>query len=370
MLKILSFHPVSLYKNGGASRLLRRLYHGKENQVYSIGVTENSLTILNGIISETIIAALPLHKSWMRWKVRNLFIWLREKVFKFLTIQKIQKASQNKDYDIIHIIHHGPYCMALSNNAMRNDRQLWVSFHDHFATVGSDFKNTLELWNKANRRLVISLELGQLYQELFGRKDFEIITDGIFENEFLCPRQINKDETVIIYFSGLLHIGYYPLFEVFANAIEIIEKQGLSVKLILRGTQELSFLNDRIFITEYRTDFISDEAIKQEMDMASILYLPIKFNNPNFYLYSLSTKMVGYLSSPGTILYHGPADSAACNMLQQAKAAVCCTTLLVDDMAQAIMEVVNNKGKASEFAKKLGHEKFNFSQIKKQFWQE
>jgi glycosyltransferase involved in cell wall biosynthesis len=368
-LKILSFQPLSLYRNGGASRVLRRLYKGAENSVYSIGVTETPGKLPPGEIAEIVVPTLPLHRPWMRWKIRNLFIWLRQKVFKFNTMRQIQKAAQGVDYDTIHMIHHGPYAMALCKDELLSGKQLWVSFHDHYLTTNTNFTDTQYLWNKAHRRLVISTELGQEYQRLFNYQNYEIITDGVLPGEFSSPRKINKEKPVIIYFSGLLHLGYYSLFRVLADALDIISMQGIEFKLVMRGTQQLDFLKNRNYKVEYRINFISDEAIKQEMDIATILYLPIKFNNPEFYLYSLSTKMVGYLASPGSILYHGPADSAAYKMLDEANAAICCTTLTVDDMVIAINELINNKSEVSEHAKKLAYEKFNFDTIREIFWQ-
>ena len=140
-------------------------------------------------------------------------------------------------------------------------------------------------------------------------------------------------------------------------------------RLVLRGTQQLSFVENRAFITEYRTSFISDEAIKAEMDEAAIFYLPIKFSPPEFYLYSLSTKMVSYLGSPGAILYHGPANSAAGKMLDIANAAVSCNTLNVNDMVNAISALVQNTS-VSANAGKLAAEQFDMEAIRKQFWKE
>src|SRR5690606_34277474 len=104
--------------------------------------------------------------------------------------------------------------------------------------------------------------------------------------------------------------------EAFANALDKLSDTNMKFRLVLRGTQKLSFLKDRMFTVEYRQTFVSDDEIKSEIDRADILYLPIKFNSPNFYLYSLSTKMIGYLGASGAIFYHGPSDSAANKLLE------------------------------------------------------
>lgn len=369
MIKLLSVQPVSIYRNGGASRLLRRLYAGYEHDVVSIGISENTLRVLKGDIPELIIKARPVHRSWMRWKMRNLVIWLREKALRNYTIAKIQKAAAVVNYDVIHLICHGPYTMAVYRDNLLTGKQLWTSYHDHFAAAGTSFQDTKLLWTNSARRLVISEQMGQEYCRLFGDQNFEKITDGVLAAELSEPVPANVGKPLTIYFSGLLHIEYYPLFEVLADALDRLSINGRSFTLQMRGTQTLDFLSNRKFGVEYLSDFITDSAIKKEMDAASILYLPIKFNDADFYLYSLSTKMVGYLSASGTILYHGPADSAANILLSDAKAAISCTTLQKEDMVNAIESLlVNNQASAN--AKELARQQFDMNTIRKQFWQE
>ncbi|MXV17451.1 glycosyltransferase [Hufsiella ginkgonis] len=370
MLKILSFQPVSLYQNGGASRVLRRLYAGRESQVTSLGIVTGKILPQQGELPETVITAFPAHRYWMRWKARDLFTWAREKLFKNLTVNRLRRAASGDKSDVLHMVQHGPFCTALCTNDILRDKQLWVSFHDHFSLTGGTFADTKRLWTQADRRLAISVELGEEYRRLFGDKEFEIITDGVLAGELSPPRLPGEsDAPLVVYFSGSLHLEYYPLFEVLVAAMEVLCKQGMALKLVLRGTQQLSFLENKAFITEYRTSFISDEAIKAEMDEVTILYLPIKFSPPEFYLYSLSTKMVSYLGSSGAILYHGPAGSAAGKMLDIANAAVSCNTLDVNDMVNAISALVQNRS-VSANAGKLACERFDLEAIRKQFWKE
>jgi hypothetical protein len=174
---------------------------------------------------------------------------------------------------------------------------------------------------------------------------------------------------ITIYFAGLLHIDYYPLFEILADALDLISKKGFKFRLILRGAQNIDFLNNRAFEVDYRSDFVTDKEIKQELDSASILYLPIKFSEPDFYLYSLSTKMIGYLGASGSILYHGPLNSAACKLLNNSKSAACCGALNVNEVVELILSMLN-EDEYSINAKKLARENFNLKNIQNQFWQE
>jgi hypothetical protein len=263
----------------------------------------------------------------------------------------------------------GPWSTALCNDEILADKALWVSVHDHYATTQCSFKDARRLWNMANRRLVISPELGNEYQHLFGHLPYELITDGVLENEISAPAS-TMPQPFVIYFAGLLHIEYKPLFRVLADALEILSKQGLSFKLVFRGTQQLPFLKGRSFETTYLPVILDDAVLKKDLDAASILYLPIKFADPDFYRYSLSTKMVGYLGAPGSILYHGPHDSAAGRLLRETHSAVSCTSLDVDEMVTSILHLINEKNTISANAKELARNRFNLERTQKCFWQD
>jgi glycosyltransferase involved in cell wall biosynthesis len=368
-MKILSFQPFPLYANSGGSRVLRRFYEDHEKDITSLVVLSNLNNYKQGIIREIIIPAFPTWQWWMRWRLRSYSTWLRHNVFYNRTVAHIQEAASSVSYDAIHIVNHGPFSCAICEESFLSGKSLWVSFHDHFSTVESSIDDTKKLWNIADRRLVISQELGQEYQRLFGRKDFEIITDGVLANELSSPIGSNTS-SLTIYFVGLLHIEYLPLFAVLADALDLLVKQGFTINLILRGTSAISFLQNRSFTVEYRNNFISDEELKIELDSAQILYLPIKFSIPDFYLYSLSTKMVSYLGASGAILYHGPDDSAACHLLQDSEAAAICTTLEADDLIKTVLSLQSQNIELSLKAKELARSKFNFCTLKKQFWQE
>jgi len=368
-MKLLSFQPFSLYENGGGNRILRRLYQGKELQVISLAVTGFASKPTTGEIKEIIITAAPATRRWMRWHLRDTIIWLREKVFRFWTINRIRKTAAKIPFDILHVVNHGPFSAALNNDEFLAGKPLWVSFHDHFSTTHGSSADADKLWNRADRRLVISKELGNEYQQLFGNKPYTIITDGVETTELSIP-SVAKESPFIIYFAGLLHIEYIKLFKVLADALDLVTKQGLTFKLILRATQRITFLDNRLFEVEYREMSLNNNELNDELNSASILYLPIKFTTPDFYLYSLSTKMIGYLGATGAILYHGPVDSAAYNMLQAANAAVCCNTLNADDLVRSIMELINNKNPISHNAKTLAQEKFNVAVMKERFWQQ
>jgi glycosyltransferase involved in cell wall biosynthesis len=364
-LKILSLIP--LYQNGGASRLLRRLYAGRESQIITLAVRERAFIPKKGLIPEIDLPLFPVHAKWMRWKFRDLSSYLRKNVFLNFNSTKIRKAIMNIDFDVIHVINHGTFSNAFYDENFYKNKKIWVSFHDHYR-LSSSYSDANFLWNIADRRLVISKELGEEYVKAFGDKTFEIVTDGVGSDELSMPKIHEENKQITIYFAGLLHLQYYILFEVLADALDIVCEKQKIFKIILRGTQELNFLSNRNFDVEYRKDFVSDEEIKLELDKASILYLPIKFSTPDFYLYSLSTKLISYLGSSGTILYHGPCDAAAHNLLKDNNAAISCLTLEVNDMIIQLKKMMDINQDISGSAKKLASTSFDLTNIRERFW--
>jgi hypothetical protein len=367
-MKILSHHPFSLYNNSGGGRILRRLYEGNESQVSSLTIGAKRSAPVIGDIEEKVVYLRPFFRSWMPGKVRNWVGWMRAYGFRSINEKKIRKAAAKIQFDVLHLVDHGWFSSILCDDSLLSGRILWVSFHDHFLTTGSTFSNTNKLWNNANRRLVISNEMGNEYNRLFGHKSFEIITDGVLINEISEP--ITEYPSIIkVYFAGSLHASYLPLFEVLANSLDILSKEGLKIKLILRGTPFMKFLDQSSFEVEYRPFTTDNDELKQELDTSTILYLPIKFQPANFYLYSLSTKMVGYLGARGSILYHGPDDSAAINLLNEHKSAVSCYTLNTADMVDSLRNILSVYGKVSYNAKSLAKNHFDFQKIKGRFWE-
>ncbi|OJW75072.1 hypothetical protein [Spirosoma sp. 48-14] len=368
-MKLLTYQTFSIYSNGGGSRILRRLFKNHEENTISIALVERKKNIIDNPIKEYQIEQIFPKKRWMKWHIKNIFFYIRNKL-KFTTKYILIKQINDIEYDILHIVDHGDFPNLLTQ--LRINKKIWVSFHDHFLTSGGNFYDSKQLWTLADRRIVISEELGNYYQSIFGILPYEIITDGLNLDEIFTPNTQQINHKIVIYFGGLLHIDYLPLFQSLADALDILSspQYNFKFKLVLRGTQNIDWLENRCFELEYRSFTINNSDLKKDITEANILYFPIKFNNPYFYLYSMSTKMIGYLGAPGTILYHGPVDSAANKLLTSFQSCVSCTTLDKNDMINCILESIQNGAQFSFNAKKLARQKFNLEAIKRSFWLE
>lgn len=369
--KILSFQPFSLYQNGGGSRILRRLYEGKEDDITSLAVLDHDFKTesVENLYKEYIVYHSPIQRQWMRWYLRSGVHWFRNQFGKEQTIKNIKKVAIMQPYDILHVVDHGPFSSVLCDKSILHEKKLWTSFHDHFSTNSSSYEQTEKLWGESQRRLVISKELGDEYNRIFGIQSYEIVTDGVKKIELSKPKyRYGSDGPLLFYFAGLMHIDYLPLLKSFVEGLQRLFLKGVQMKLILRGTQDIDFLKDLSFPVEVRPHIIDSDLLKRELDEVDFLYLPIKFSQPNFYKFSMSTKMVGYLGARGSILYHGPKDSAASALLSNSDSAVCCTSLVDEDVDRALDLLLRSQIIISQNAKTLAVEKFDYQAMKSQFW--
>lgn len=366
--KILSFQPFSIYGNGGGPRIMRRLVEGRENEVKFISF-DFSYSENKPHENEIIYVLFPRHRDWMRSFLRKFFYYVRNSFFYNFNVKRVQNIVAGLDYDVLHILDHSAYSNILLPLAKKNNIPIWVSFHDHFNTTGSSHEISKELWQESSKRMVISEEMGQEYSNLFGPKNYTIVSDGLKPNEISPVKTDIGSNTIKIYFGGLLHVDYYELFDSFCKAIDLFSKQNnKEIVLILRGTQKLSFLENSSFKIEYRPFSIDNELLRNEMDGADILYLPIKYNDVDFYKFSFSTKMIGYLGASGNIFYHGPESAAAALFLKKNNCGVICDSLdaniITNHLNDALISTIYSTN-----AKEIANNEFQLKKMQDLFFE-
>ena len=364
---ILSFQPFPILAQGGGARILRRLVEGRQDEVIFFSFVDK-ITKSKSTYLETAYVVFPSQKWWMRSYLRNISDFFRNTLLYRFHARRIKAKVSKLQFDVLHILDHGKYANILTEWAQSKKIPIWVSFHDHFKTTDSLNNATKALWVAACKRMVISKEMGEHYCELFGLKKYDIVTDGLKDFE-ISPAKTTVDlPKLTIYFAGLLHFEYYQLFKTFCKALNVLSKQeGIRISLILRGTQKLDFLDNASIDIDYRGFTTDQDFLKEEMDEADILYLPIKYDNEYFYKYSFSTKMVGYLGSPGHIFYHGPKEAAAARFLEKHECGVICDTLEPMLIVEKLKEVICDYTYSSA-AKKVAYAKFKLKDMQKLFW--
>ena len=366
-MRIVTHQPYSIHAIGGGARILRRLFEGRGVDVVSLCLKCSSHPSPPGPFREVEVAAFPIQRPWQKGPLGKSIAWARNRVFRQKTMDRVRHAAGGLEFDMLHVVAHGRFNTTFYDPASRAGKPLWVSFHDHWIPGADSPLEIGALWRAADRRFAVSSELGEKYDRDFGQREWSILSDGVEDREFREPRS-HQGKTLGIYFGGMLHIDYYPLFESLADALDQLAASGWKPVVRLRGTQRLPFMEGRRFEIERLPATLSDAELSADLDRADVLYLPIGFSMPHFYLHSLSTKMVGYLAAPGAILYHGPADSAAAGLLRSENAAAFCETLDSDALARAVIHTAERSLEISTNAKNLARSRFDLAEMRRRFW--
>ena len=156
------------------------------------------------------------------------------------------------------------------------------------------------------------------------------------------PRSAAKQ--LRVYFMGLFHLVYERNLQVFIEALELLSAQvdpGVARSITLRCGSIRPALRKQSRLVRV-LPFGSEADVQTDFDSADWLYLPLPFSEEHraFGAYSLSTKMVTYLGSGLPILYHGPAGTAAHNLLSKHRAAALITSLDPEEIAGVLAELL------------------------------
>jgi glycosyltransferase involved in cell wall biosynthesis len=361
--------PFSLIAAGGGPRILRSLL--KDAPVPTIAVC----TAPPGQCDDSELR-VPLRPNFGRIE-RTRFNGLAHSIaplFRHRFASRLEKVVTNVRARAIHSVAHGGsdfYSAFLS--AKKLHIPFFLQVHDDIAyTSGGRVpaEYMTEAWQGASARFVVSRELGDEYSRRHGEREFVIVTDGV---ENLCANVRAPMEGLRIYFMGLFHIGYEKNLEALIKAIQLLpsnltSKCSITLRCdyirpaLLRQSSLLRVL-----------PFGSERDVQADLAQADCLYLPLHFDEADrpFAAYSLSTKMVTYLGSGLPILYHGPAGTAAYNLLEKHRAAALATSLEPNGIAETLSNLLKNNV-ATEFAQnaaQLARSAFMRSDQHANFWE-
>ncbi len=119
--------------------------------------------------------------------------------------------------------------------------------------------------------------------------------------------------------------------------------------------------------------FGSEADVEADMHDADLLYMPLPFGAEDacFVRYSLSTKMITYLGSGIPILYHGPREAAAWELLSENAAAFTSDSPDPESVAATLREAIANPASAgARVAGALGlaRRRFVIEDQRREFW--
>ena len=170
---------------------------------------------------------------------------------------------------------------------------------------------------------------------------------------------------------GLVHLSYRDTFSSFVLALEQFSKAhpDWTISFVIRGG--LSFPLPSVQFPIEVLPWGTEVEVEKDLDRIDLLYLPLPFSkaHQSFSRYSLSTKMVTYLGSGLPIIYHGPQDAAAGNLLSKANASLVFTSLDPSHIFKALEVSEQSLDRLVENALKLAQAQFMLSDVQTIFWE-
>jgi hypothetical protein len=367
--------PFGLYAPGGGSRILRALLEGEHPKALSLYTGVSATTSSRGI-EEIHIPMRPGLGRLDRTRFHKNFAVL-DGMFRPRFESQLRKTIRDRKIDALHIVPHAYDVVPIHRVASELNIPYFLNVHDEleFTAIGHPLLKQMvatlgDAWRHAKGIFVISDEMGQEYSARYGKRDYEVITDGLAttaEAPLLRPQK-----SLRVYFMGLFHYRYQSNLRAMLDALKMIRSShpDWDISVTCRcGSIFGEIKDDDVRVTVL--PFAPESEVAKDMLSADLLYQPLPFeaDAANFGKFSLSTKLVTYLGSGLPILYHGPADSAACKLLVSHQAAVTCTTLDPEAIAKQLMESVERRDFIVNNALHLARERFMLADQQRRFWQ-
>jgi glycosyltransferase involved in cell wall biosynthesis len=292
--------------------------------------------------------------------------------------QRLETECRHLGATAVHSIPHGLDFVHGYQVARRLGAKFFFNLHDDLLdTIGTHsgrraaLQAAGDIWRDADARFVISEQIGREYCARYGYQKFEIVTDGI---ESLSEPRQRIPNRLHIYFMGLFHIRYEPNLTSLLRALDIIgaEYPEFEIKATfrcgaIRGNVLARARGLRVL------PFGTEADVEVDMLDADLLYMPLPFTADDscFIRYSLSTKLITYLGSGIPILYHGPREAAAFEVLSENNAAFVCDDLSPEPLAMVLREAIAKPDAATakvERALDLARRRFLLEDQRDRFW--
>ena len=372
---IVFVQPAGLSSPGGGPRILRALLREAPLPFLSV-CTSPAPPPRTEVGAET---HLPSRRRYGRLESTRFARWLglAELAGHTAFEGRLEDLCRKRPVAAMHALAHGLDFWPAFRVAKKLNLPYFLSVHDD---LGYALRNRPEraygliriraAWTGATGRFVISQEMGEEYCRRYGRLPYALVTDGLESiNSQPLPRPGNS---LRVYFMGLFHHSYGENLRGLRRALSSLRdrRPDLTVSLTCRcGSLAREFESGGFPITVL--PLATEADVARDMEQADLLYLPMPFGKEyaDFSRYSLSTKLITYLGSGLPILYHGPAGTAAGNLLAQHGAAVLLDSRLPEAIAEVLSDVPRRADAVTRNALTLGTTRFQLSDQRERFWQ-
>jgi glycosyltransferase involved in cell wall biosynthesis len=372
--EIFFVQPFSLGSAGGGARILRALLERAPFAWQSICTSPSKPKAWPNEIH------LPSRPAWGRIEhsrfaaIPNVTAPFFGPIFR----KRLKELCLRHGARAIHAVPHAGLDFAQAHAVARElALPFFISVHDDLAytaaSAGSPEERETAMraaWLEASARFVISEALGREYCQRYGAQDYHVVTDGL--SELTPPRAIAASSELRIYFMGLFHMAYERSLRALLDGLAIFERAhpAVTVRMTCRCEHiRAQVLDGAKAVTVL--PFGNEAQVRVDMETADLLYLPIPFGEAHekFARYSLSTKMVTYAGSGVPILYHGPAGSAAFDLLSRNNAAIFLTSLTPKEIAATLSGVTAQKrAEVAANALALANREFMLADQSQKFW--
>jgi glycosyltransferase involved in cell wall biosynthesis len=369
---LVSVQPFGVESPGGGSRILRALFDGAPTPIISVATSSRKPP------------SSPRHRE-IHAPARPTFGRLEatraisvgpvvERVLSKRLSRRIAEVGAEGDVTAIHAIAHGGDFWAAFRAARMLDVPFFLTVHDDVRYV---LRRSLGLhavlrrlgmaWRAADHRFVISRAIGEEYCDRYGRRRYSIVTDGLDEDDLRVPKPAVG---LNVYFAGLFHLGYGPNLQTLLDGLEsaVRVRPDIPASVTCRSGSVPVRVTSTIPLTVL--PFGSANDVVRDLEAADLLYLPLPFPSRyrDFFRFSLSTKLVTYLGSGRPILYHGPPEGAAYEVLSSNDAAILVTTPDSDAVSRALLHGAARTAEIAANALTLARREFVLSEQQRQFW--
>jgi glycosyltransferase involved in cell wall biosynthesis len=372
--KVLFVQPFSLGSaGGGGARILRALLKAAPVNWHSVCCSPRRPKPWP---NET---HLPSRPSWGKIETSRLSMLPKKtmSIFAPRFRRRLKSFSRRMNVRAIHTVPHSGTDFAQAQAVARElSLPFFISLHDDLAyTAAAEVSAAArepairDAWLKADARFVISDALGREYSRRYGSRDYCLVTDGLAE---VHPYRKKPEPRVRrIYFMGLFHLAYERNFRAFLEALNILERQtSITTSVACR----CEYIRPHVWKDIKPVNvlpFAGEEQVQCDMQKADLLYMPMPFGpeHENFARFSVSTKMVTYVGSGIPIVYHGPTDSAAFDLLQRNNAAIFLPTLDPAEVAESLAQLTDGRcAEVATNAGELARREFMLADQTHKFW--
>lgn len=372
-MTLVSVQPFGIRSPGGGPRILRALFSDSPIPATSVCTGTHPPPRADGF-DELWSPARPRLSPLEGTRLDGLAA-VSEWPFRSRLRRRLEAACRDRAAVAVHSVAHTTDFAAAREVSHRLDVPFLLSVHDDVQyALGSrpDRRFAMEAlraaWRDAQHRFVISPQLGDEYCRRYGSRPFSVVTDGLTDE--VIADNPHRPVARRFYFAGLFHQSYRTTMTAFVDALEALrDRSGAEVSMTCRcGSLPEMSGGGRVPVTVL--PFADERQVQSDLSESDVLYMPMPFDPRHAALvrFSLSTKLITYLGSGRPIVYHGPAEGAAYELLSSTRSAILVSSLdppairrALEDADEAWEEVAGN-------ALALARGRFRLREQRERFW--